>query len=385
MDALRRGAGAAFLQQREPVGRTDAETAEAHRALTGACILGLLGHYGRRDHEKAGTVLSQDVTLFDLRRVATRQDTGLHGCAFEYAMHETINNAPGLPESYRTLVQAVVNNEIGRLHERHSVPTSSLSGGLRSVLYGVEKDTLARSGALESLGAGALMFADGVPYALSEHLPNVHCPSFSNPRSTQRPGPRTGDERFVQEGIDPALGRLWQTDLFLGGHHLERTAAVSAVTDDPWPTAWVPTSLKFPARVGTGGAGLQLVIETSARQGQQSADLVAKRMLRGDTPVLVLPLRGEFLVAFTSAFRTLLGALRANLPRTANASKFGPEEESLVLELSTLRTAPAIEVGHALLAGRPGLVSVTPAADGRRTGLRRVLVPVPQADESLVA
>src|SRR5665648_243557 len=105
-----------YLYQQQPIGPSGPERALAVRSLLGACLLGTLEHYGRRDHRAHKTASRNDVRLVDLHDVVRRGDHGLHGCAFEYAVHEAINGAPGIPEPVRSAVASVVSAEVGVLY-----------------------------------------------------------------------------------------------------------------------------------------------------------------------------------------------------------------------------------------------------------------------------
>jgi len=360
------------VEQLEDIGSDPDEQRAAVRALMGTCLFGILDHYGARDQERDKTSGREDVRLSHLVKVVKRGDTGLHGCGFEYAVHETLNNAAGIPLPLRLAVSSAVSAEVGALYQLLGVPFTSWPTSVRSVMFGVERNahSLGRTQVESQLGPGALIWPGPGqdPLGLTELVPYAAVPSFSQLRWHNS-----------VSGLSPSVSDLWKTDLFLGGAHVERTEVVRRVAGDAIATAWVTASLKYRRGKVVGGRGLHLGLETSfnGRPNHHSTE-VSRRMF-GDLQVLTLPVDGSFVSAFNRAWRTVNAALRYGLARSANPSRHPRWASPLVEELGRRRSEPVVDVANDLISGsgRTTLVARREVAASLDTS--PLLAPIPQA------
>jgi hypothetical protein len=371
------GSPVVLLHQQEPVGTSPTERHLAVRALLGACLLGTLQHHGRGDHEVTGGTSREDVRLIGLRRVVIRGDDGLHGCAFEYAVHEAVNRAGGIPEPVASAVASVVSAEVGALYTELGVPFTAWSPGVRSVMFAVEKqhDDPERLRVRAQLGDGALIWAGAgpEPYLLGEVLPSCAIPS------RYRHGRRRATGRALP-ALPPALSQVWRTDLFLGGATVDRTPAVADLVGSAEPTAWISATVKYRARQVVGGPGLHLGLESGFVYGRRHP-LETTRSRRAGLRVLTLPVDGEFMEAFNRAWRVLVQVLVFGAPRYAHPARIAPEDFALAEELGRRRREFVVDVAHDLLhSGQSGVAAqvVRPGNPAASAGRTPLVVPVPR-------
>jgi hypothetical protein len=355
-----------WLRQAEPVENFDA----ARLALLGACLLGVLDHHRKRPG--TGSVGRADATVGDLRRVFLRGDKGLHGCGFEYAVHAAVNHWQAIPDDVCRATVAELTEAVSRIYDRLGIECLGWpAGGLRSVRFGVERDNVEE--VIAQLGSAALLWpARGAePYLLAELLPHARCPAGSRRYRSVRL-----DQSRVPLPEDVAM--LWKTDLFLGGK-------VVADSFGPGATAWVAASVKYPARTLRSGPGLHLGVETSWFPSTHPC--AAKRAVltthrdQNDLHVVTLPLDGDFVHAFNSAFH----ALRTFCRNTSTRSKHPVDYPDygfrwLMGYLEDHRGDRVVDVAERLLrGGQRGLVEPIAFdldADGVSGRIR--LVPVPR-------
>lgn len=346
-----------FVQQLEPVDDSQVRQRRPVRALLGACLLGTLEHYGQRDHEANGTTTRENVRLVDLRRVVIRDDKGLHGCGFEYAVHEAINGESGIPEAVRSCVSSVVSAEVGAMYERLGVPFIRWTPAVKSVMFAVEKQHRdpERLRVRSQLGDGALIWAAAGqnPHLLGPLLPLATCSSFSRPPRIAQGGLRSDDPNLPEE-----LSHMWKADLFLGGAVVESTQEVAALVGDETPTAWVSATVKYTARRVIGGPGLHLGLQSSYLPRGKFHGLVVDRSRHDGLSVLTLPLDGDFVRTFNRAWRTLDIALRRNLTRHAHPAYVAGGDRALVEELGTYKDHFVVDIAHDLLrTGQSGIAT----------------------------
>lgn len=219
--------------------------------MTGAALLGVLDHASVRDLEQANVSSKNDLSVSGLIRVVKRGDHGLHGCGFEYAVHETLNGASALPERFRQTVTSVVSAEVGAIFQRHGAPVVSWGDGVRSVMFGLEEaHDPGRADVLAKMGPEPVLFIDGVAWRLAEHRPNARLP-----KRGPSPYPVAGRDRpekwcrQLSNDLPDELGWLWKTDLFLGGAPVQAPVMPGHVTLQE-ATAWTTATLKYRHRQG---------------------------------------------------------------------------------------------------------------------------------------
>jgi hypothetical protein len=127
----------ALLLQQEPV--DDQERAVI--GLMGSVLLGAIDHVGAKDLRRHNHTEPSQLKLGELIRVFTRGDNGLHGCAFEHAVHSAINGDSGIPQPVRDCVVTATSGQVQLLLRDLGVPTDGWPGGLRSVTFGMGRSS----------------------------------------------------------------------------------------------------------------------------------------------------------------------------------------------------------------------------------------------------
>lgn len=343
----------ALLLQNEPV--NDHERAVI--SLMGSVLLGAIDHVGAKDLRHRGHTKPSQIKLGELISVFTRSDTGLHGCAFEHAVHSAINGDPGIPQPVRDCVLTATSGQVQLLLRDLGVPTDGWQGGLRSVMFGMEKSSRDNwlAPILDHLGTDALLWPDARsgPVQLNQMLTRAAELGWQRGFSTAgvagapahaRSGPRMPDN----------LRNLSRTDLLLGGARV-RTDALPAdviLTDPPYaPTAWISASLKWQAHRVKLGQGLHLGIETDYKWAIRKHGPASMFRITDDGhPVLTLPLDGIFVRAFIRANYIVRTAMRRRL-RASIHPVDAPDTLTRQLQghLAQRKSDLAIDVAYELL------------------------------------
>lgn len=330
-----------YLLQQQPVGRSEGDHGAALRGMLGACILGALEHYGRADHRRNNTTTIADVQLGHLDRVLWRNDHGVHGHGFEWAVHSVLNNVPGIPPYICRRVQQDLAAHTGAVLDVLGVHWNHVGGGLRSVMFGIERASRSRFGNGGELDAGALLWPTRGehPFLLPDLLPKLHGPTGFSKTTALNGGNRPPVNRFEhlrQPDVPRSVSHLWRADLLIGGVAVEPTPDLLAITGCAEPTAWLAATLKYTAGKLEGGAGLHVGIDTNTRNGQRSNRPVTHWRPDGLRHVQ-LRVEDDFLRVFNSAWRLLRTAAAEHFPRQAHLIKFESDHLGLVAELGRRR------------------------------------------------
>ena len=345
----------------------------AKNALLAACLLGALDHFGKADMERHQLANRMDATVTHLRQVFQRGDRGLHGCGFEYAVHAAVNDAPEIPADIRGATVAALTEAVVRKYDELGIDTLGWSrGGLRSVMFGVER-SWRFDRVIAEVGPDAMFWSrrGADPYSIADVMPFTVCRGFSVA------GKRRANDRQVPDD----LTHLFKTDLFLGGK-------VAVFGNAPSATAWLSASVKYRARSLETGPGLHLGVETSWRPMPATyatrVDAVTSHRRKDDMHVVTLPLDGEFVHTFNSAYM----ALREFCTKTLLTKHPHPTEQpdryfrrlaAFLYDHRDLRVVDVAEVLRTL--GQPDVVEAFhPAETAPEQGDRMRLVPVPHQD-----
>jgi hypothetical protein len=379
-----------YLVQEARVGHSPVEHAAAVRGMLGACIQGALEHFGRADHARTGTTHVSEVRLCDIDRVLLRNDKGIHGHGFEWAVHSVVNGMPGIPEHLTRRVQQDLAAHAGAVLEQLGVRWLHLGEGLRSVMYGVERRSRGEVGDRGVLDAGALLWAQRGedPFLLRDLIPKLGPSGFSRKFSSARSTelvvePQNPLERLRQTDVPRSVSYLWRADLLLGGIVLDPTPYLLDLTAGAAPTAWLSATLKYPAGRLEGGAGLHLGIDTNYRYGRSPADRPEHPWRDDGLRHVQLRVEDDFLSVFNAAWRLLRTAAAEGFPRHAHPTKFEQTYASIIGELGRRRHELAASLAADLLHGSP-IARIVSTAEPRTAvrslhGGRRapLLVPVP--------
>ena len=369
----------AWIEQEAPV----ADHRAAVRTLVGACLLGALEHVGTADLARAGRSSREDVRLVDLRATFRKRDSGLHGCGWEFAVHAALHDSASIPSSIRNGVLTALSSEVGAIFGRQGVPVRGWgSGGLRSVMYGLERAR--RDGYLDvvvaDLGAHSLIWPGpgASPYRLAPLIPELHrCPRQMGLRNRQ------WETELVElpRQLPPALSGLWKTDLFLGGATVELTKEVTRLlgsrldrADGP-PTAWLAATVKYRRGTARPAAGLHLGIESSYTPKSARVVAGATRRIVDGMPVVTLGLDSAFAHAFNQAWSLTESLLTSLHPTRVPLSWL----RELGRDLRNHRDQPVVELAEELLAGgQRDLMSVKPAvAVSEKVSFGATVAPLP--------